>query len=310
MKHATSTTGPSEEERILAAVQTAIAAGKDPFGDMDDDDDSLAAAEIAEAEIAEADGVEAEGEQDEKATDVAEDDAAEDGKARSKADLSPDALEAPTAAPQTKLSRGYKTSTLDELKAQRAEQMELHGRAMRDLMDGVIEADAYSAINAAVMEKLDALTTQRTLLEANAQNEAQAQEDALGAIILEAGKAGIDYAQPGFAKQFDIALAMLQAGDPKIPFAEHAQQAHQHVMALNGKAPAAAADSTNSEKPTIAAIARQNGKAPVTLRTIPAAAVPNTGGDWRDAMVKLNGQDYEAAFAALSPAQRASLLND
>lgn len=48
----------------------------------------------------------------------------------------------------------------------------------------------------------------------------------------------------------------------------------------------------------------------MTLRTVPAAETPNSGGGWQEALNTLSGQAYEDAFAKLTPGQRAQLMND
>ena len=49
---------------------------------------------------------------------------------------------------------------------------------------------------------------------------------------------------------------------------------------------------------------------PPTLRGIPTAATPNSGGGVVEQMANLSGQAYEAAFSKLSPAQQAALLGE
>jgi hypothetical protein len=47
----------------------------------------------------------------------------------------------------------------------------------------------------------------------------------------------------------------------------------------------------------------------VTLRTLPSAATPNSGGNVLDNLSKLKGQAYQDAFAKLTPAQKAALTD-
>jgi hypothetical protein len=51
------------------------------------------------------------------------------------------------------------------------------------------------------------------------------------------------------------------------------------------------------------------GEAPVTLRSLPSASTPNTGGILEQ-IGRLKGPAYEAAYAKLTPAQQAALLDE
>jgi hypothetical protein len=289
---------PQTEAEILARTEALLVAGKDPFGD-DGEDDAIEA---------EADGDDAdESPGTTKPVDIDSDDDDEPVEAKVDDDLSPEALakiaEEPTEAPAQRTQR-YKAADPAEFTAQRIELNTLKAKGLRDLMDGVIEPEAYSAIEADVADKLDALTVQRTLHEANTQSEQQLQGGVLDAILTAAKKAGeVDYTDPKAARQFDQAMKMLGEDGETRTFEQLAGATHKMVMALRGvtaKAPAA----EPSTKP------RENGRGPVTLRNIPTAAVANTGGGWQEQIGALSGQAYEAAYAKLTPSQREQLLND
>ena len=51
------------------------------------------------------------------------------------------------------------------------------------------------------------------------------------------------------------------------------------------------------------------GDVPVTLRSLPSASTPNTGGVIEQ-IARLKGPAYEAAYAKLTPAQQAALLDE
>lgn len=279
------------EAEALDATATAIAAGGDPFGD-DDDTDAPAAADDADESPADAGSDEDEGEGDQSATLHLETEAVASADDEPAAAL--DAAQA--AAPR------YKAGDPADFATQRAALNAEKAKGLKDLMDGVIEPEAYSAIEAVVSEKLDALTVRRTLHEANVQAEQQTQGNALDALMAAAKKAGeVDYgADTKAAKQFDAAMAMLaEPGDTR-SYAEQVADAHKAVLAIRGVKPAA---------PT-AAKPRENGKGPMTLRNVPAAATPNTGGGWQEQLASLSGQDYEAAFARLTPAQQSQMRGD
>lgn len=289
MKTATTTVPgtTTAEAEVLAATAASLAAGGDPFGDNDDDEAPAA-------------GAAADADDDEPAAGTAASAAAED--------LSPEALAAVAGddeAPAPAAPR-YTTDDLAGLAAQRAELTTTKAKALKDLMDGVIEPEEYSRIEGEVSDKLDALTVQRTLHEANVQTEAQQQSGVLDAIMRAAKKAGeVDYTTDAkAAKQFDTAMKMLGDDGEKRSYAELAADAHKMVLAARG---VAKVESVTTLTP---ATARENGKGPMTLRNVPAAAVAQTGGGWIEQLNSLSGQEYEAAFSKLTPAQRAQLLND
>lgn len=292
------------EAEVLAATAAAVAAGQDPFGDDGDDDAEQAAADASEDD----DGPEA------AAAEVDEDHGDEDGdKPATVADLpdddAGDAAPAATKADAAPVASRYKVgdpaSTAAEVAGLRAEK----AKALKDLMDGVIDTDDYSAIEASVSDKLEALTVRRALHEANVQTEQASQASALDALMVAAKKAGeVDYATDvKAAKQFDAAMAMLaEPGDTR-SYAEQVADAHRAVLAIRGTKASAPAP---KQEPAAAAQPRENGKGPMTLRNVPAAQVASTGGGWQEHLASLSGQEYEDAFSRLTPAQRAQLLND
>ncbi len=278
--HITGTT--TAEADALAATAAMLAAGKDPFGD---EDETTAAAD----------------------TDTDAGEQAESDKPGTDNALSAEALEAiaaDEAQPEPAATPRYKAGDPTEFKAKRDEQIAVKAKGLKDLMDGVIEPEEYSRIEAEVSDALDALTVQRTLHEANVQTEQQTQETALDKIITAAKKSGeVDYlADAKAAKQFDTAMKMLADDGEMRTYAELAAEAHKVVLAVRG---------IKQEAPTAApANARENGKGPMTLRNLPAAEIANSGGGWKDQLATLSGQAYEESFSKLSAGQRAELMND
>lgn len=287
------------EAEALAATAAMLAAGKDPFGDDDDATDEAGEVNAGEDTDKEGDEQPATGDEtkdDEEGTDSG---------------LSAEALEAIAAdeAPTEAQAKRYDAGDPAEFKAKRTEQIGIKAKALKDLMDGVIEPEEYSRIEAEVADALDALTVQRTLHEANVQTEQQTQESALDKIITAAKKAGeVDYrADAKAAKQFDTAMAMLADDGETRSYAELAAEAHKAVLAIRGiRKP----EPTAEEAAVAAAKPRENGKGPMTLRNLPAAEIANSGGGWKDQLATLSGQAYEEAFSKLSPGQRAELMND
>ena len=302
--HAVGTT--ATEAEVLAATQAAIAAGKDPFGD--DDDDTTAAADDADDQGDDSDDAgAADDEGTENDADEVESDSTQDGADALSADaLAAVAGEDAEEAPEPTEVR-YKAADPADMAAQRATLAAEKAKALKDLMDGVIEPEEYSRIDGEVSEKLDALTVQRTLHEANAQREAQTTSHVLTAILEAAKAAGeVDYStHPTAGKRFDAEMQLLAGDGVTRTYAQAATLAHKNVLAVLGITPKPAAEpKPEPAKP------RANGKPPITLRDVPSAAVPNTGGGWQEQIGKLSGLEYDAAFRLLTPAQQAQLRGD
>lgn len=279
-----------EDLKALEAIAAAQAAGQDPFGDdepltveADADEPAPEAAAEPEAEQAAADAPAAEEEQAE-------------------ADPSP-----ATASTEEAELPTYKAEVPQDYKAQRAELMKAKAEAMKKLMDGEIDAEAFAAEDMRVAEALEDLAAARiraeTLQEANAQSQQAYQARAIQRLIANA-KSEVDYAADATAqKQFDTSLQVLAAQPDNAgkDFADLIEDAHKMVKAMRGvQTPAKAAAPAQERKPA--------GDAPVTLRSLPSASTPNTGGVIEQ-IARLKGPAYEAAFAKLTPAQQAALLD-
>lgn len=303
----TTIAGTTEAEAaILASTAAAIASGQDPFGDEDDEYTAAtaAASDDGDDETAATDGeVETVSTKDELSADAPAAVAGDydgDKQVAGDADHTADATADAPAVPR------FKGIDPAEYKIQRAAIVAEKAKGLKDLMDGTIEPDAYSALVDAADEKLEALAVARTLHEANVQTEAQTQGQVLDRIMRAAKADGIDYTDAKIARRFDAEMALMDADGDKRTYAERAADAHKAVAAVLGK-PKPKADAEPAKEP---AKPRENGKGPLTLRNVPAAEVPNNGGSWIDAIGKLSGQDYEVAYARLTPAQKAQLLND
>lgn len=308
-------TTPAEAE-VLAATAAALAAGKDPYGDDDDDDNSAATALSADAGAdTDADaGADADADDD---TDTEDDDAdppaaagdgtptAGDGDTLTPEQLAAVAADEAQDEPAPTVDR-FKAQSPAEFAAARKELLDKRAKAFKDYADGVIEPEAYSLIDSEVFDALEAMTVQRTLHEANAQRDASTQESVLDAIMTAAKAEGVDYVGDlKAAKRFDLEMQLLAEDGVKRTYAQAAALAHKNVLAVRGIAAKPAADpKPEPAKP------RANGKPPMTLRNTPTAAMPNSGGNWQDALNKLSGQDYEAAYARLTQAQRDTMMND
>ncbi len=366
---------PTETD-VLADIARERAAGLDPFGDDEFDPPVIGAKEVIEeldevvAVAATADtfdAADAPPEKDAAATSDAEKpggegaDAAEskgtdgdqqkpivDGAAQVAEEPQSAASESPkdvvketvkeTPEPQIPT---YQTELPADYQAQRGVLLKEKALAMKKLIDGELDLDAFSVIESRVSNALEDLTAQRirseTLSEANVQNQQAMQQSEIRRLIARA-KADVDYSKDTKAqKSFDVALRTLQA-DPDngvLEFGDLVDEAHRVVLALRGvvgkvdvTVPAVAAVTVPVVAPVVkdakaatsvapVAVALEKvpdrqpaEKAPVTLRGLPVASTPNSNGDVIEQMSRLSGQAYQDAFAKLSPQQRRSLVDE
>ena len=270
-----------EDLKALEAIAAAEAAGQDPFGD----DEPLTVEAEADADQPDADAE----------AQAAADAEAEQGAEAAQAEPEPE----PGAMP------AYKAELPADHKAQRTELLKAKADAMRKLMDGEITADEFASEELRVTEALEDLAAARiraeTLQEANAQSQQVYQARTIQRLIAKT-KAEVDYATDTAAQQqFDTSLRVLaaQPANADKDFADLAEDAHKMVKAMRGIA--------QTPKPS-AADRKPAGDAPVTLRSLPSASTPNTGGVIEQ-IARLKGPAYEAAFAKLTPAQQAALLD-
>ena len=357
---------PTETD-VLADIARERAAGLDPFGDDEFDPPVIGAREVIEdpdevvADTAVADAIP---EKDAAAASDAEKQGEEgvDAQPNAKDDAPPEPVEdtdaqatqEPQAAAPVSVKETvkeipepqiptYQTELPADYQAQRGVLLKEKALAMKKLIDGELDLEAFSVVESRVSNALEDLTAQRirseTLSEANVQNQQAMQQSEIRRLIARA-KADVDYSKDTKAqKNFDVALRTLQA-DPDnaaLEFGELVDEAHRVVLALRGgvgkvqvdPAVAAAAvpvvapvvkdvkavKAATPAAPVAAALEkvpdRQPAeKAPVTLRGLPVASTPNSNGDVIEQMSRLSGQAYQDAFAKLSPQQRRSLVDE
>lgn len=146
-----------------------------------------------------------------------------------------------------------------------------------------------------------------------------------GVVKLAKTEATVDYAKDAKAqKQFNSALQVIASDEdnkdksyPELVLAAHRMVCAQRSVAPKKPATPAAAPAAQG-KPAAAAKpaagtppARVPPKAPVTLRDMPTAQTQNVGGDTLgEQLGRLKGKDFEAAWARLTPTQRAQFLDD
>ena len=290
-----------EDQKALDAIAAAQAAGQDPFGDdeplsVKDDTDKIE---------------EPEGGAEEEAGAAETEDAADAPEPHA---VDPEVRDAPEAKAETVVEHvpadpalpAYKTDAPADYQAKRAELLKQKAEAMKKLMDGDIDADAYSAEDARVSDAIEELSAARiraeTLQDANAQSQQMYQQRAIQRLIAKTA-AEVDYASDTAAQQqFDTSLQVLasQPANAGKDFADLIEDAHKMVKAMRGL-----------QLPTVTPSAERKpaGDAPVTLRSLPSASTPNTGGVLEQ-IARLKGPAYEAAYAKLTPAQQAALLEE
>jgi hypothetical protein len=307
---------PAELE-VAKSTEAALAAGKDPFGD----DEEIVAPTIssqaadAAAELDEAKGIVDAVDPDEEAepaavTAEAKPEAATPS-AEALAEIAAD--EQPVAAlPKTPQFRVASQEAIEaDMLALETEKAD----AFQKVMSGDMEPKDYTALEASVNRKIGRLQAQSTLAEANAQTAAQHEAEATLALMHAAKKSNeLDYfADTKAQSQFDAFLnvALADPDNAGKPYAEILSSAHANVLAYRGIVKAAAPAVADEVAPTTTKpAARVPEPAPLTLRGLPNASVPNTGGTLSDALGRLTGAEYQAAFNKLTPAQKAAMVDD
>lgn len=286
------TTYADPEDQIAAEIAAMEAKGLDPYADRVTDTPGEGAPDAAAPEAA---------------ADVAPvkaDDQQPD--APKVADVPPtaaqDAQPVASTAPQT-----YRADMPSDLAAKRTELLAAKAEAMKQLMDGVIDAEKYADEESRISEELEGITLARaraeTLAEVNRQTAEVYQGNVISALVART-KTEIDYASDTDAQQtFDRALRLV-GSEPDAAgkdFAQIADEAHRMVLARRGVAPAA--PSTTGH----AAPDRTPPKPPITLGGLPTAATSGTK-SISEVAGRLTGDDLEQAFDALPDADLKKLM--
>jgi len=211
-------------------------------------------------------------------------------------------------APQPAVQQ-FKTRTPQELKAAKDELMDKKAKAFKDYSDGTMTPEDFAKLDAEVMDGLVGIASEVALAQANHQNAATSAQQAIDAIRAKGAADGIDYTQQAHADQFNAIAEGLDKlpGMASLSNDEFYAKVHAQVLALNGKAPAAAAAPAPT---TTTAPARTAPAAPLTLAGVPNAATPNTTGGVNEELSRLQGVAFEERFAAMTPQQRAALLDE
>lgn len=289
------TTYTDPEDQIAAEIAAMEAKGLDPYADRVTDAPDDAAPAAAPAEPAA-----------EAAADVAPVQADEQQPAEPVADVPPtaaqDAQPVASTAPQT-----YRADMPADLAAKRTELLAAKAEAMKQLMDGVIDAEKYADEEFRISEELEGITLARaraeTLAEVNRQTAEGYQANVISALVART-KTEIDYASDTDAQQtFDRALRLV-GSEPDAAgkdFAQIADEAHRMVLARMGVKPSAP---STAARP---APDRTPPKPPITLGGLPTAAASGTK-SVTEVVGRLAGDDLEKAFDALSDADLKKLM--
>ncbi len=296
------------EDDLAAELAAQVAAGQDPFGD---DDDLIVADDTTEEVTAEADDDTAVEPTEPTAEELAEQETeaatteADEPVAEVTPEVTPEVEPEPEAAPSRPT---YQPNDPSDLKAQRKalrqQEIEVEAKWAAGELDDAARAEKLSELRDQADELLVKITTSETLRVANEQQSANEQRTVISSLKAQGLKQGIDYNDTKVAKQFDTALQVLAADDDNagLSFAQLAAKAHNTVMAVRGISKAQGA--------TKPAESRTAPKPPVTLRNMPAAATQNVGSTLASTMSRLKGTAYTAAYAKLTPKQRAELTDD
>lgn len=302
----------AEAAKQLAA---GLAAGEDVFGDNDNDDGTPMTTAAAPAPAPAAD--------DAGAAEDLDSDAAGEQAAAADADAAAQAAETARQAANTEAAvqkpapapapvPQFKTKTTAELAAAQKALLDKKAEAFDKYSVGTMTAAEYSAVDSEVMLGLMGIASETALAQANTQTALQASEQALADVKTLAKSQGlIDYdADQEAGTQFDNVVDML-ARDPKVAAlsdAEFFTKAHNMVLTLRGHTPGASNAPAAAPAPG-PATPRADMTGPITLRTIPAAATPNTGGGVAEQLGRLQGLDFEEAVGALGRQQRDAWLD-
>lgn len=318
----TNTTGGASASELLAGkIAEAIARGEDPLGDNDDLETESGTDEVDDATNGEtATQAAAETTESQTATDTAAAGAEGTGAAETTAEKKTDELDAEALAAVAAGELDVEPEVLEvsskDFKAERAKLATDEDAVEDRWAKGELTDPERRAELRKLRDQQDALTreetTAQTIADMNRQTQQRYQVGVLTSLAAESKAAGqLDYSDAKVGAAFDRMLQAV-AGDPENQgktFKELTRLAHEGLCAVRGVR-AAPPPTAAAQASAPAAAARKTPTAPTTLRTLPTAATPNTGGDALDALANLKGQDYQAAFDRLSPAQKARLLED
>lgn len=300
---------PAEAE-ALKAIEAAEAAGNDPFGDLDEPTTDAPTTDESATET------EADTTTEQPAGETTTEAAAGGDQADAAVDESVLTELADPLGINQPAPTAYKTEIPADLEAKRDTLMTEKAEALEKLMSGEIDAKQYATTEAKVQRELSALdrtiATAETLAAINAQSSGQYEGQVIAQIV-ENTKGVLDYTKDATAqKQFDAVMAGLRADPANATknFGALAAEANKTVLAIRGLSLPGAETPSAGAKTATPPARQPAGKLPPSLRNLPAAATPHTGGGVAEQMANLKGTAFEDSFAKLSPAQQAALLGE
>lgn len=264
----------------------------------DDEDEGAAAAVAADEPGADAEG-------DDRDDDGDDDGDAQGADAPAASDPAPAAAPPPTAGYQAALPADYD----DKVKAVADREAELK-RAFRA---GELEFDEFETRRDELQREREGLTIARAKAEIASEMQAQTAETQWRTTVerfLDTSAAALDYRKDSEAMADLDGFVKVLAGreaNARQPMEWFLAEAHKRVMALRGSSAAPASVPTPAvDRKAEAAAARKPrlDDVPATLAQVPGADGPgDIGGEFAD-VLSLDGLEYEAAIARMTPAQR------
>lgn len=314
MKGREETTAPKPEtasfenpadQAVLADIAAQQAAGNDPFGDNDPPEGEAAPAPPAEATAAPAPAPAEE--HDEEVIEPPAPAPAAAAPAPASAAEAP--APAPAATPASPPPLNFKTRAAKDIQDDQTALLAKKADAFKQYSEGVMSPEAYMEIDAEVTQGMMRIGTEVALATASQQSAQQQQESVIDAIKRTSKAAGhIDYnSDAAAAEQFNAALAVVSKDPAAATMSneEFYNRAHSLVLFQRGITAGATAAPASApggpRKDVVPAIP--------TLRGLPSAATPNTGGGVVEQLGRLQGLDFEEAVGAIPRAQRDAWLD-
>ena len=222
-------------------------------------------------------------------------------------------VQAPPPAPQ--LPR-FQTRTAQELAEASKQAMQKKAEAFKQYSDGTLEPDAFMAIDMEVTAELAQITAESTLMRMNAEAAQMTDQQAIAQVQAQAKAAGLDYATDQSAvEDFNAAVDMLAKGRfASLPPDQFYAKAHQQVLLLRGM-PITPAPAAAPAAPAVQQVRRADKAAPAvptTIRSMPAAANPNTNGGVEEELSRLASTDplaFQNRIGSMDRAKRDAWLD-
>lgn len=209
---------------------------------------------------------------------------------------------APAAAP-ARLPM-FRTRSAEELQAATEAAHQKKAEAFQACMDGSMTPADYAKAEAEAMSVLLAVAGEVALLNANQQTQQAVARSAIDTVKAEAKSQGLDYSQDKDAMALFNAQVDALANVPSMQALsdeDFFRKAHSMVLALRGIAPAVAAPAP-APAPGQAPV-RKTPAAPPSLRNVPAAATPQTGGGLNEELSRLQGMDFQQRIGQMPKQQ-------